>query len=51
MHMSAVIGSAALFLNWEHEVTPLSEEIEIIATLFPKVRPDYLSSSTLSLVL
>lgn len=38
MHMSAVIGSAALFLNWEHEVTPLSEEIEIIATLFPKVR-------------
>ncbi|TNY20659.1 cytochrome P450 [Rhodotorula diobovata] len=36
MHMSAVIGSAALFLNWEHEVTPLSEEIEIIATLFPK---------------
>ncbi|GAA5959567.1 hypothetical protein JCM21900_003200 [Sporobolomyces salmonicolor] len=36
MHMSAVIGSAAMLLNWEHERTPESDEIQIIATLFPK---------------
>ncbi|GAA5896182.1 hypothetical protein JCM6882_008512 [Rhodosporidiobolus microsporus] len=36
MHMSAVIGSAAMLLDWEHEKTPESEEIQIIATLFPK---------------
>ncbi|GAA5872505.1 hypothetical protein JCM8547_006932 [Rhodosporidiobolus lusitaniae] len=36
MHMSAVIGSAAMLLDWEHERTPESDEIQIIATLFPK---------------
>jgi C-22 sterol desaturase len=36
MHMSAVIASASMLLNWEHEITPESEEIQIIATLFPK---------------
>ncbi|GAA5977138.1 hypothetical protein JCM11641_001312 [Rhodosporidiobolus odoratus] len=36
MHMSAVIGSAAMLMNWEHERTPESDEIQIIATLFPK---------------
>lgn len=38
MHMSAVIGSAAMLMDWEHERTPESDEIQIIATLFPKVR-------------
>ena len=37
MHMTAVIGSAAMLLDWEHAKTPESEEIQIIATLFPKV--------------
>ncbi|BGP67982.1 Cytochrome P450 61 [Rhodotorula toruloides] len=36
MHMSAVIGSAAMLMDWEHERTPESDEIQIIATLFPK---------------
>ncbi|GAA5901638.1 uncharacterized protein JCM6883_000347 [Sporobolomyces salmoneus] len=36
MHMTAVIGSAAMLMNWEHAKTPESEEIQIIATLFPK---------------
>ncbi|GAA6053718.1 hypothetical protein JCM3770_003182 [Rhodotorula araucariae] len=36
LHMSAVIGSAAMLLNWKHERTPESDEIQIIATLFPK---------------
>jgi len=35
--MTAVIGSAAMLLDWEHAKTPESEEIQIIATLFPKV--------------
>ncbi|CAO1625165.1 unnamed protein product [Parajaminaea phylloscopi] len=36
MHLTAVLGSAAVTMNWDHEVTPLSEEIQIIATIFPK---------------
>ncbi|GJN88232.1 hypothetical protein Rhopal_001197-T1 [Rhodotorula paludigena] len=36
MHMSAVIGTAATLLSWSHERTPESDEIQIIATLFPK---------------
>lgn len=36
MHMSAVIGSAAMLMDWTHEKTAESEEIQIIATLFPK---------------
>lgn len=36
MHLTAVLGSAAVTMNWEHEVTPLSEEVEVIATIFPK---------------
>lgn len=36
MHLTAVAGSAAVSMNWKHEVTPLSEEVEVIATIFPK---------------
>ncbi|BGP53575.1 RNA polymerase C-22 sterol desaturase [Rhodotorula sphaerocarpa] len=34
--MSAGIGTAAGMMDWEHEVTEESEEIKIIATIFPK---------------
>lgn len=37
MHMCAVISSASMLMDWEHEVTPESEEVQIIATIFPKV--------------
>ncbi|WFD33730.1 sterol 22-desaturase [Malassezia cuniculi] len=36
MHLTAVIGTASVLLNWEHEVTPLSDKVQIIATIFPK---------------
>jgi len=36
MHLTAVLGTASVLMNWEHEVTPLSEEVEVIATIFPK---------------
>lgn len=36
MHLTAVAGSAAVSMNWQHEVTPQSEEVEVIATIFPK---------------
>lgn len=36
MHLTAVLGSASVTMNWEHEVTPLSEKVEVIATIFPK---------------
>ena len=35
-HMCATIGTAAGLMDWVHEKTPESEEIQIIATLFPK---------------
>lgn len=31
-----VLGNAACMLNWEHILTPESDKVQIIATLFPK---------------
>ncbi|KAF9269921.1 cytochrome P450 [Marasmius fiardii PR-910] len=36
MNMALVLGIAAMMFDWEHEITPMSNDIEIIATLFPK---------------
>jgi len=36
MNIVLVLATATAMFDWEHEVTPLSEEIDIIATLFPK---------------
>jgi C-22 sterol desaturase len=36
MHIAAVIGSAALRLDWTHKLTETSDNIKIIATLFPE---------------
>ncbi|KAG6866241.1 hypothetical protein C0991_006828 [Blastosporella zonata] len=36
MNIVLVLAMAATLLNFEHEITPLSSEVEIIATLFPK---------------
>ncbi|KZF26777.1 sterol C-22 desaturase [Xylona heveae TC161] len=35
LNMMGLIGKASLFLDWEHEVTPLSEKIKVFATIFP----------------
>ncbi|KAN0063041.1 RNA polymerase C-22 sterol desaturase [Thecaphora frezii] len=36
IHMAAVLGTASVLLDWEHERTPQSDQIEVIATIFPK---------------
>ncbi|KAL0576815.1 RNA polymerase C-22 sterol desaturase [Marasmius crinis-equi] len=36
MNIALVIATAAVMFDWEHEITPESYGIEIIATLFPK---------------
>ncbi|KAK7029012.1 RNA polymerase C-22 sterol desaturase [Paramarasmius palmivorus] len=36
MNIALVLANAAVMFDWEHEITPQSYEVEIIATLFPK---------------
>ncbi|KAJ7596760.1 cytochrome P450 [Mycena floridula] len=36
MNIGLVLAMAAVTFNWEHEITPNSGEIDIIATLFPR---------------
>ncbi|KAF8634495.1 hypothetical protein AX15_000931 [Amanita polypyramis BW_CC] len=36
MNIALVLATASVMFDWEHEVTPLSNKVEIIATLFPK---------------
>ncbi|KAB8337162.1 hypothetical protein FH972_021466 [Carpinus fangiana] len=36
LNLMAMIGKASMMLDWKHEVTPLSEEIKVFATIFPK---------------
>jgi hypothetical protein len=37
LNLMAMIGKASILLDWHHEVTPLSEEIKVFATIFPQV--------------
>lgn len=37
LNLIAMIGKASMFLDWRHETTARSEEIEVFATIFPKV--------------
>ncbi|KAI9780181.1 MAG: RNA polymerase C-22 sterol desaturase [Candelina submexicana] len=36
LNLMLMIGKASLFLDWAHHVTPISEQIKVFATLFPK---------------
>lgn len=38
LNLMAMIGKASMMLDWEHHVTPRSEDIKVFATIFPKVR-------------
>ncbi|KAI9683389.1 MAG: RNA polymerase C-22 sterol desaturase [Trizodia sp. TS-e1964] len=38
LNLMAMVGKASLHLNWDHQITPLSEEIKVFATIFPMVR-------------
>lgn len=39
MNLVLMLGKASLLMDWKHYPTPKSEEIEVFATIFPKVRP------------
>ncbi|CAE6433069.1 unnamed protein product [Rhizoctonia solani] len=36
MHLSTVMGTAAVLMDWDHKITPESNEVQMIATIFPK---------------
>jgi C-22 sterol desaturase len=36
MSFTALIGKACMFTNFKHTITPLSEEVKVFATIFPK---------------
>ena len=38
INLALFLGKASLLLDWKHHPTPLSEEIKVFATIFPKVR-------------
>lgn len=38
LNLVLMLGKASLLLDWTHHPTPLSEEIKVFATIFPKVR-------------
>lgn len=38
LNLALLLGKASLLLDWTHHPTPLSEEIKVFATIFPKVR-------------
>ncbi|KAF2154296.1 sterol C-22 desaturase [Myriangium duriaei CBS 260.36] len=35
-NLMALVGKASLHLDWAHEITPLSEQIKVFATIFPQ---------------
>lgn len=37
LNLALMLGKASLLLDWTHHPTPLSEEIKVFATIFPKV--------------
>ncbi|KAI7925888.1 cytochrome P450 61 [Pyricularia oryzae] len=37
LNLALFVGMASLQLDWKHHATPLSEEIQVFATIFPKV--------------
>jgi len=36
MHIAAVIGTASVTMDWTHKLTPESNDIKIVATIFPQ---------------
>lgn len=36
MHLASVLGTASVLMDWHHERTELSDEIKVIAAIFPK---------------
>ncbi|KZF23391.1 sterol C-22 desaturase [Xylona heveae TC161] len=36
LNLMAMIGKASIELDWQHQITPLSEKIKVFATIFPQ---------------
>jgi C-22 sterol desaturase len=36
LNLMAMIGKASVLMDWKHEPTPISEDIEVFATIFPQ---------------
>ncbi|WVQ81465.1 hypothetical protein IAT38_003589 [Cryptococcus sp. DSM 104549] len=36
MHLAATLGTASVLMDWEHKRTDLSDEVQVIAAIFPK---------------
>ncbi|CAN8102212.1 unnamed protein product [Discula destructiva] len=36
LNLALMVGKGSLLLDWKHHATPLSEEIKVFATIFPK---------------
>ncbi|WWD21091.1 hypothetical protein CI109_105572 [Kwoniella shandongensis] len=36
MHLAATLGTASVLMDWHHERTDLSDEVQVIAAIFPK---------------
>ncbi|TXT08737.1 hypothetical protein VHUM_02865 [Vanrija humicola] len=36
MHLTATLGTASVLYDWKHERTDLSDEVQVIAAIFPK---------------
>jgi C-22 sterol desaturase len=36
LNLTAMIGKAAIKLDWDHRITPVSEKIKVFATIFPQ---------------
>ena len=37
LNLMAMVGKASIEMSWEHQPTPLSEDIKVFATIFPQV--------------
>ena len=36
LNLMAMIGKASVLMDWEHDITPISEKIKVFATIFPQ---------------
>lgn len=41
LNLMAMIGKASMHVDWEHHITPISEDIKVFATIFPQVSAVY----------
>jgi len=47
LNLMLMIGKASMMLDWKHQITDLSEEIKVFATIFPMVSLSMLLQNTL----